>query len=151
MNPTIEQDAGVFFGLVTRYFEVVGGSAPEFLAPSLEWQSPPRLGLNGYMAVAGAFEGWVAFSLPQTMVAGLLTALGETVHDEATFLDLVAEMTGVITSNARAHFGERLRVSPPVATRDNALPAGLLPPPVALKLPFRWQGEEAFLLLALAA
>lgn len=152
-TPTIpkhppEQAMTTFIGLVRSYFQAIGGSAPKLLDASLEWTPPPRFDKTGYMPVSGVFDGWIALSLPDAMLRRLLTLLGETLHDEANLLDLVAEITSVITSNARAHFGEHLRLAPAVACRSNE-PAPLPHPPVSFKLPFRWHDEEGFLLVAL--
>lgn len=147
-SESVEQDAGVFVGLVIHCFEVLGGHAPELMPASLEWALPPRLASTGYMAMHGGLEGWVALSLSDQVGQGMLQAMGESERGEAALLDLTAELAGVITSNARAHFGTRLEVEPPVATRTALLPDGLREPQVAFKLPFRWQGEDAFLLVA---
>jgi hypothetical protein len=144
-----EKDAGVFIGLISRYFSVTGGSEPELLPPSLEWQVPPRLDCTGYMPVRGALNGWIAISMPDRMLDGLLDKLGEPQRDVATRLDLTAEMANTITSNARAHFGPRLQLTPPVAGRRDEQGEKFPPPPVSFRLPFRWKGDEGFLLVAL--
>lgn len=148
MSAATEQDAGVFVGLVTRCFEVSGGTAPELLPASLEWALPEPLDTTGYMPVEGSLQGWIALSLSDRLAVALLETMGESQRDEAALLDLTAELAGMITSNAREHFGARLKVSPPFATRDAGLPAGLSSPRVAFKLPFRWRGDDAFLLVA---
>jgi hypothetical protein len=143
------QDAGVFIGLISHYFVVTGGTEPQLLPPTLEWQSPARLASTGYIPVSGSLNGWIAVSLPDRMLENLLAAVGEDRRDEAALLDLTGEMVNVITSNARAHFGARLHVEPPVATREPTAPSSLPEPAVSFKLPFRWKGDDAFLLVAL--
>ncbi len=146
---TPEHALGTFVGHVCRYFEQIGGSRPEMLEPVLERRPSPRLANTGYMAVAGAAEGWIALSLPDALLHRLLADLGETLRDRGALLDLTAEMAGTITSLARAEYGEHLRVSPPFAI-DAAAPEPPLPvPPVSLKLPFRWESHEAYLRIAL--
>lgn len=144
-----ERDAKVFIELISHYFTVTGGAAPELLAPTLELQAPEKLASTGYIPVSGSLNGWIAVSLPDTMIDRLLAAVGEDRRDEAVRLDLTGEMVNVITSNARAHFGARLHVEPPIATRERATPAHLPPVSLSFKLPFRWKGDDAFLLLAL--
>jgi len=144
-----ERDASVFIELVSHYFTVTGGAKPELLPPSLELQPPDRLASTGYMPVSGSLNGWIAVSVPDTMLCHLLEAVGEDRRDETALLDLTAEMLNVITSNARSHFGARLHVEPPLATRDRATPGHLPTTPLSFKLPFRWRGDDAFLLLAL--
>ena len=101
------------------------------------------------MAISGAADGWIALSMPDPMLHRLLEQVGESLRDQAALLDLTAEMAGSITSNARAEYGERLRVAPPFAI-NCADPEPALPqPPVSLKLPFSWENHEAFLLIAL--
>jgi hypothetical protein len=143
-----EKDAGVFIGLISRYFSVTGGSEPELLPPSLEWQLPSRLDCTGYMAVSGSMNGWIAISMPDRMLDGLLEKIGEEQRDDATRLDLTAEMVSTITSNAREHFGPRLKVQPPTAGRRDEGGKAFPAPPVSFKLPFRWKGDEGFLLVA---
>lgn len=144
-----ERDAGVFIELISHYFTVTGGTKPTLLPPTLELQTPDKLASTGYMPVRGSLNGWIAVSLPDSMLNHLLEAVGEDRRDEAALLDLTAEMVNVITSNARSHFGARLQVEPPIATRDRATPAHLPPASVSFKLPFRWKDDDAFLLLAL--
>lgn len=143
-----EQDAGVFIGLISHYFSVTGGSAPELLPPTLEWRLPARLDCTGYMPVRGSLNGWIAISMPDRMLNGLLERIGEDQRDEATRLDLTAEMVNVITSNARAHFGPRLELSPPIAGRRDEQAQKFPAPDVSFKLPFRWKGDEGYLLVA---
>lgn len=146
---TPENAVSTLVGHVCRYFERVGGVGPELLAPSIERGRAARLAKTGYMAVSGAAEGWVALSMPDRMLHGLLDRMGEPLRDSAALLDLTAEMAGAITSNARAEYGERLRVAPPFAIEATASDPALVHPPLVLKLPFRWGEAEAFLLIAL--
>lgn len=144
-----ERELAVFIGTVGHYFQTVGGALPAFLAPTLELVVPPRLACTGYMPVSGRLTGWIALSLPSELIRALLHHLGEDQHDEEAQLDLVAEITSTLTSNAREHFGEHLRVAPPLATRADDFPGELSAPPLSLRLPFHWQGADAFLLIAL--
>jgi len=146
---TPENALGIFVGYVCRYFETVGGSRPALLEASLERRLPARLARTGYMAVAGAAEGWIALSLPDAMLHRLLDLIGEPQRDTTALLDLVAEMAGVSTCNARAEYGEKLRVAPPFAVSAADPEPPLSRPPCAFKLPFRWERHEAFLLIAL--
>lgn len=145
---SVERDAGVFVDMVARCFEVSGGVAPELTPASLEWSMPEPLDTTGYMAVSGNLHGWIALSLSDELAIALLEVMGETQHDETALLDLTAELTGVITSNAREHFGARMQVLPPQSTRTRSLPPGFEAPPIFFKLPFNWRGDEAFLLVA---
>ena len=147
-SPPPEHDLGVFIGIVRDYFTTVGGSAAELLNPTLEWITPARLDTTGYIPVAGGLNGWIGVSLPDSMLRGLLERIGEPRHDDEACRDFAAEMTSVITGNARAHFGPRLRLSPPVAARHDDPPPDLPQPRMSLKLPFRWQGDHGFLLVA---
>ncbi len=144
-----EQELAVFIGTVGRYFQTVGGVLPDFLAPTLETVLPARLDCTGYMPVSGRLEGWIALSLPSSLLRTLLDRLGEDRHDEAAQLDLVAEITSTLTSNARAHFGEHLRVAPPLASSASEFPDELPAPPLSFRLPFQLQGADAYLLVAL--
>lgn len=146
---TPESALGVFVGHVCRYLETVGGARPELREASLELRAPARLARTGYMAVSGVAEGWIALSLPDPMLHRLLDAIGESQRDAIALLDLVAEMAGVITSNARAEYGDRLRVAPPFAVSAGDPEPPLNRPPCVLKIPFRWERHEAFLLVAL--
>ena len=85
---------------------------------------------------AGAAEGWIALSLPDAMLHRLLDLIGEPQRDTIALLDLVAEMAGVITCNARAEYGEKLRVAPPFAVSAADPEPPLSRPPCAFKLPF---------------
>ena len=147
--PTPEQALGIFIGHVCRYFEQLGGSRPQLLEPVLERHPSPRLANTGYMAVAGAAEGWIALSLSDPMLHRLLENVGEPLRDRAALLDLTAEMAGTITSLARAEYGERLRVAPPFAIDAAAAEPSLPRPPVSYKLPFRWENQDAYLRIAL--
>jgi len=147
-DSTPEQDLGVFITIVRDYFATVGGTAAELLEPSLEWTPPARLETTGYMPVSGGINGWIGLSLPDSMLCGLLERMGEPVRDEETCRDLAAEMASVITGNARAHFGPRLLISPPLSARHTDPDPELPQPRISLKLPFRWQGDQGFLLVA---
>ena len=144
-----ERELAVFIGTIGRYFHTVGGALPDFHSPSLELSLPPRLACTGYMPVSGRLDGWIALSLPSDLLRALLHHMGEDQHDEAAQLDLVAEITSTLTSNARAHFGEHLRVAPPLAAIAGDFPKELTAPPLSFRLPFQWQGADAFLLIAL--
>lgn len=144
-----ERELAVFIGTVGNYFRTVGGEPPEFHDPTLELELPARLDCTGYMPVGGRLDGWIALSLPAPMLDELLAGLGETERGDNLRLDLVAEITGTLTSNAREHFGEHLRVSPPLASAAQDFPATLPRPPLSLRLPFRWREADAFLLVAL--
>ncbi len=152
MNATTfqpERELAVFVDLIAHYFKTVGGSAPAFFSPSLESALPAQLDCTGYMPVTGRLTGWIALSLPAALLRTLLSHMGESQDDEAAQLDLVAEMAGTITSNAREHFGERLYVQPPLASAADAFPGELVPPPLSFRLPFEWSGEKAYLLIAI--
>jgi len=144
-----ERELAVFIGTIGHYFQTVGGALPAFLSPTLELALPPRLDCTGYMPVSGRLTGWIALSLPSDLIRALLHHMGEDQHDEAAQLDLVAEITGTLTSNAREHFGEHLLVAPPLAARADSFPEELTPPPLSFRLPFQWHGTDAFLLIAL--
>ncbi|HLP09464.1 MAG TPA: chemotaxis protein CheX [Opitutaceae bacterium] len=146
---TPENALGILIGHVCRYFETLGGARPELGEASLELRPPERLARTGYMAVSGAAEGWIALSLPDPLLHRILDLLGEPQRDAAALLDLVAEMAGVITSNARAECGDRLRVAPPFALSSADPEPPLRQPSCAFKLPFRWERHDAFLLIAL--
>jgi CheY-specific phosphatase CheX len=144
-----ERELAVFIDLVSHYFLTVGGSAPEFLAATLETSLPAQLDWTGYMPVTGRLTGWISLSFPVEFLDTLLGRMGEDRRDQETRLDLVAEITGTVTSNAREHFGERFCVHPPLATSGRDFPAELVPPPLSFRLPFSWSGREAFLLVAM--
>lgn len=144
-----ERELAVFIGTVGRYFDTVGGARPDFLPPTIELSVPPRLDCTGYMPVSGRLDGWIALSLPSGLLRRLLDHMGEDQHDEAAQLDLVAEITSTLTSNAREHFGEHLRVAPPLAATASEFPGELPAPPLSFRLPFQWRGADAFLLVAL--
>ncbi len=144
-----ERELAVFIGTIGHYFQTVGGALPDFHSPTLELDLPARLDCTGYMPVSGRLDGWIALSLPSPLLRTLLTHMGEEQHDEAAQLDLVAEITSTLTSNAREHFGEHLRVAPPLAALAADFPDELTAPPLSFRLPFQWQGADAFLLIAL--
>ena len=144
-----ERELAVFIGAIGHYFQTVGGALPAFRTPTLELILPARLDCTGYMPMSGRLTGWIALSLPSDLLRALLHHMGEDQHDEAAQLDLVAEITGTLTSNAREHFGEHLLLSPPLAARADAFPEELAAPPLSFRLPFQWQGADAFLLIAL--
>ena len=144
-----ERDLAVFIDFVVRYFKTVGGSAPEFLDPTLETGLPGQLDWTGYMPVTGRLTGWIGLSLPSVLLDALLGRMGEVRRDGEARSDLVAEITGTITSNAREHFGERFLVHPPLAAAGDAFPSELVAPPLSFRLPFAWEKEEGYLLVAL--
>ncbi len=144
-----EQELAVFIGTVGHYFQTIGGALPDFLTPTLELELPARLACTGYMPVSGRLNGWIALSLPTTLINIVLKKLGEPEDDQNTQLDLVAEITGTLTSNAREHFGEHLKVAPPLAATAGDFPRSLAMPPLTLRLPFHWQDDDGLLLIAL--
>jgi len=146
-----ERDIAHIAGLVVAYFRTVTGTEARFLPATIEMAEPEAPDYSGRMDVDGSCRGWLSLGLPSEMLAGLLEAIGEERRDDEALLDMTGEMAGTIVSNARAHFGQHLRVRPPHSARAAWAGGWQGRPALLCVLPFLWCEHQGVLVVALHA
>jgi len=144
-----EKDLAVLFGIVRNYFQALSGEAAEFLPSSITLASPPVPEYSGRMDLEGLCTGWISFGVEASLLRELLELIGEELDDEASLQDMVGELVNTIVSNARSHFGARLKLRPPRTASRTWAGGWEGRPPVLLEIPFRWRAHEGLLVLAI--
>ncbi|MEM1158103.1 MAG: chemotaxis protein CheX [Verrucomicrobiota bacterium] len=131
----------------------------EKLSPKLRPLVPqePRIELNQatFLDFTGVIElsqrgrkGKICLTMPENMLDEILDALGETQHDEEAQSDLIGELTSIISSNAREHFGSSLSISVPSSMTRNKT-GELELAPMRFILPLKLKDFTSYLIIAL--
>lgn len=144
-----EQDIAYIAGLVVAYFRTLTGTEARFLPATIEIAEPDAPEFSGRMDVDGSCRGWLSLGLPRDLLSAILEAIGEARRDDEALLDMTAEMTGTIVSNARAHFGNQLRVRPPHSAAGAWAGGWAGRPSLLCLLPFLWGEYQGTLVVAL--
>ena len=151
LSYTPERDIAHIAALVVGYFRTITGTEARFLPASIEMEAPEAPEFSGRMDVEGSCNGWLSLGLSREMLGGLLEALGERRRDDEALLDMTGEMTSTIVSNARAHFGNHLRVRPPHSACGAWAGGWEGRPPLLCILPFLWGEHQGTLIISLHA
>ena len=129
------------------------------MSPKLEPLIPqePRIELNQatFLDFTGIIElsqrgrkGKICLTMPEGMLNEVLEALEESQHDEEAQSDLIGELTSIISSNAREHFGSSLSISVPSSMthhQTGQLELG----PMRFILPLKLKDFTSYLIIAL--
>ncbi len=143
-----EVELKVFIDLSLAYFATVTGTSARASEPRIEFAPPQFADFTGVVRLGGVAEGCVYLTLGREFLEDLLTSLGEREHSVANCLDLAAEMTSTIASNARNHFGHHLTISVPRPC-DQAAARQLDLAPTRFVLPLLWNHHSGDLVIAL--
>lgn len=146
-----ERDIAYIASLVVSYFRTSTGTEARFLPASIEMNEPEDPEFSGRMDVDGSCRGWLSLGLTREMLGGLLDAINEQRRDDEALLDMTGELTSIIVSNARAHFGSHLRVRPPHSAQGTWAGGWEGRPPLLCILPFLWCEHQGSLVVALHA
>ncbi len=68
---------------------------------------------QGRIELSGAYRGTVTFSAPRGLLTHVLLSIGEQDYTDASYRDIVGEITNQMSGYARRHFGETMDISPP--------------------------------------
>ena len=131
----------------------------EKLSPKLKALTPqePTIELNQtkFLDFTGIIElsqrgrkGKICLTMPEEMLDEVLDALGETQHDEEAQSDLIGELTSIISSNAREHFGSSLSISVP-SSMTLSQTGDLELAPMRFILPLKLKEFTSYLIIAL--
>lgn len=117
MGDISETELEVFLHAVGRYFEQITDEPAQVQGAYLgeRGQLPPTYDFTGMIAVSGDYSGGIYFSAPRQMIRHLLVAMHESNQSDENLLDAVGEIANTLAGNARAHFGEHMEVSVPIA------------------------------------
>lgn len=144
-----ERDLSVLLQMVGAYFQAMSGQAAELQPASITLSSPSIPDYSGRMDLEGLCSGWISLGVGGPLLLELLRVIGEPMEDDAAMQDMVGELVNTLVSNARAHFGARLRLRPP-RTAARAWAGGWEGrPPVLMEIPFRWRTHEGLLVVAI--
>lgn len=151
--PEIGQDEiRVFSQSIAAYFEVTTRErALVRSAYLLESGVPPVWSeFNGVIYLSGRYGGSVSFSSSRKLLSHVLLLLGEKDFTDDAHRDIVGEIANTMSGRARAHFGEGMAISPPVAFGGRQLQPDPPSQPVRNRpfaIPFTWRGYEARLVI----
>lgn len=139
----------VFIKMMTRCLTTISRVAPVFGNPSIELALPRLFTYNGLISVEGRLNGWIALSIPKEFADDLLSFISEPSREEDVRIDIAGEIANTVAANGREYFGKRLIIHPSLATGNGALDPSLKESSMILKIPFKWHGHPASLLISL--
>jgi len=146
-----ERDLSVLLRMVGAYFQSMSGQAAELQPASITLSSPAVPEYSGRMDLEGFCSGWISLGVGASLLRELLRVIGEDREDDAALQDMVGELVNTLVSNARAHFGARLKVRPPRTVAHSWAGGWEGRPPVLMEIPFRWRTHEGLLVVAIQA
>lgn len=146
----VSESLVVFIKMMTHCLTTLSRVPPIFGDPSIELVLPKLFTYNGLIRVEGPLNGWIALSIPKEFADDLLSFISEPSRNEDVRIDIAGEIANTVAANGREHFGSRLIIHPSLATGDGKLDPSLKHSPMVLKIPFKWHGHSAKLLISLA-
>ncbi len=145
------EDISIFSDAICEYFETTSGEKAQVRsAYLLEGDYPENWNdFHGIIPVHGDFTGTVCFSAPKQLLTHVLMLMGDSSYSDAAHLDLVGEIANTLSGRARKHFGEMMKISPPVAFlgKHEKIKTSRAGRPYAI--PFTWRTYEAGLVVNL--
>ena len=129
MNIT-EKDLEKFIHLACNCFKVLAPRLNSLvpLEPMIELNFSRHLDYSGLITLSqSGTHGRICLTLPTDLLHQVLSDLGETEKTEETLLDLVGEITSIISNNAREHFGSNFNISVPTTYSASRGDMPLLP------------------------
>ncbi len=145
----ISESVGVFIKMMSRCLTTLSRVTPTFGDPTIDLVLPRLHAYNGCISVEGPINGWIALSFTKEFTDDLLSFIFEPSRTEEIRIDIAGEIANTVAANAREHFGRRLIIHPPLATGNAALDPSLKHSTAFLKVPFKWHGHPAILLITL--
>ncbi|MGL4401970.1 MAG: chemotaxis protein CheX [Luteolibacter sp.] len=145
----MSESVGVFIKMMTRCLMTLSRVSPTFGEPSIELVLPKLHAYNGFISIEGPLNGWLGLSFPKEFTDDLLCFVSEPSRDEEIRIDMAGEIANTVAANSREHFGKRLIIHPPLATGNGMIDPSLIESSMFLKIPFKWHGHPAILLISL--
>jgi CheY-specific phosphatase CheX len=145
----VSESIVVFIKMMTRCLTTLSRVTPVFGDPSIELALPKLHQYSGFISVEGPINGWIGLSFPREFTDDLLSFIAEPSRDEDVRIDIAGEIANTVAANGREHFGRRLIIHPPLATGNGLIDPSLKESPMVLKIPFKWHGHPAILLISL--
>lgn len=143
------ESVSVFIKMMTRCLTTLSRVTPTFGDPSIELVLPRLHAYNGFITVDGPLNGWIGLSFPKEFADDLLSFISEPSRNEEIRIDIAGEIANTVAANGREHFGKRLTIHPPLATGNGLVDPSLKQSSMFLKIPFKWHGHPAILLITL--
>ena len=110
----ISEKIDVFVEGIENYFKVSCGTPARVGTPFLTSNADVYIDdYTGIIGIAGNYSGSVFFSAPERMLMRILRDLGLMCTKEANLLDLVGEISNILSGNARRSFGSKFNILPP--------------------------------------
>ncbi|MEM6885259.1 MAG: chemotaxis protein CheX [Verrucomicrobiota bacterium] len=117
--------------------------------PTIELNQTTFLDFTGIIELSQrGRKGKICLTMPEDMLDEVLDALGETQHDAESQSDLIGELTSIISSNAREHFGSSLSISVP-SSMTHMQTGELELAPMRFILPLKLKEFTSYLIIAL--
>ena len=145
----VSESLVVFIKMMTNCLTTLSRVTPIFGDPSIELGLPRLFAYNGLICVEGPLNGWIALSIPKEFADDLLGFISEPSRDEEVRIDIAGEIANTVAANGREHFGNRLIIHPSLATGNGMLDPSLKHSSMVLKIPFKWHGHSASMLISL--
>lgn len=112
----ISENLDVFVEGIENYFKVSCGTPARVGTPFLTSNADGYIGdYTGTIGIAGNYSGSVHFSAPERMLMRILRDLGLVCTKEERLLDLVGEISNILSGNARRTLGSSFYIMPPNA------------------------------------
>ena len=136
------ESVGSYFKITTREKAVVRS------AYLLEKREPfPLSDFTGVITLSGQFHGVVCFTSPRGLLSHALLKSGEHDYSDTAHCDLIGEIANQFAGRARAHFGEKMEISPPTLFMGHANVIPRHADNFPFVLPLNWHGYEANLIV----
>lgn len=110
----IADDLDVFVNSIDNYFKVSCDSPARVGTPFLTTDASQHIAdYTGCITISGNYRGSVLFSAPERMLMRILRELGLVSTQHNKLMDLVGEISNILSGNARREFGENFNIMPP--------------------------------------
>ena len=110
----IADDLDVFVHSIDNYFKVSCDSPARVGTPFLTTNASEHMAdYTGCITISGNYRGAVFFSAPERMLMRILRELGLVSTQHSKLMDLVGEISNILSGNARKEFGEDFNIMPP--------------------------------------
>jgi len=134
----------------SHYFETVSQNPATIGAPFLIKDINKYLfDYTGIIGISGNHKGSVFFSAPKNMLIQLLSALSILEVDEDKLMDLVGEVSNIISGNTRREFGDQFMLSTPVVLKGKSDDLKTTNVEKIYVIPIVWRQHQANLIINL--
>lgn len=112
----VADNLDVFVESIDNYFKVTCVSPAKVGTPFLTTDADKYIeDYTGMIQISGNYRGAVFFTAPERMLMRILRDLGLVSTQENRLIDLVGEISNILSGNARKVFGEQFSIMPPRA------------------------------------